>query len=264
MILFLNYLRVYNRPAKSKIIFVGGQPGAGKTVLLGHINKQMNIAFPRCNVPIVGDDLRVFHPMYERLLIEDDKKAAFYTDTDSGKWIEMALECAAQMQSNVLVEGTLRKAEVSVSTADMFKRAGYETECNILAVPRTLSVIGIYQRYFEQVRNTGSGRFTLLSAHDASYEAASSSIEAIARSGSVDIINFYTRGDVKLDSMHPGEHAAEYISERYRQLRDAPMSDEQFRAAKLSVEVIASLAQEFHQAEMSADIERLVEELDAY
>jgi len=107
-------------------ILLGGQPGAGKTPMQFQAEREF---FDHGGVAkIIGDDLRAFLPHYRRLQREDDQTAAFYTDRDSGRLVEMALDDAAKRRVNVLVEGTMRSPDVVAATLQRFRDAGYRTE----------------------------------------------------------------------------------------------------------------------------------------
>ena len=67
-------------------VILGGQPGAGKSAsIVVAVNE---LAKHGGAVKILGDELRSYHPHYQNLLEKDDKTAAFYTDRDSGLWVE--------------------------------------------------------------------------------------------------------------------------------------------------------------------------------
>lgn len=246
--------------AEPKIIFTSGQPGAGKTVLLGHIKRQMEQEFPEQNAVVIGDDLRSYHPKYEQLLNIDDKSAAFFTDRDSAQWIEQSLEYVSQIRCNTLVESTLRNAGPTLRTAEQFKARGYKTELNIMVVPAILSRLGILQRYFEQVRNTGVGRYTIPEAHSASYNGIPDTLHAVVSSGLIDEMNFYRRGDVKIRSFRPIAELADQIRDIYVSLREEPLSRETREDGFHTVMLLKSMAGEFHEEGMIPILEGLASE----
>lgn len=233
-----------------KLMLVTGQPGAGKTVLLGHMNRQMNIEQPHKNAVIIGDELRVFHPMYDTLMNLNDTHSATFTDHDSGKWVERAVNKASSVRCNTLVEGTMRRPEVTVTTARLFKAQGYTTELNILVVPYAMSKLGILQRYFEQVRDTGVGRFTVTESHDASYRGIPQSLDAVVDAGVIDEINLYRRGDVKIRSFVPRPVLSDEVSALYGQLRNTPLAAGEKTAAAITCTQLEAMAHEFHKEEM--------------
>src|SRR3546814_9517167 len=94
-------------------------------------------------VKIIGDDLRAFLPHYHELQRTNDKTAAFFTDRDSGRLVEMAIADAVQRRVNVLVEGTMRNPDVVAKTLRDFRGDGFETDARALAVSPELSSLGI-------------------------------------------------------------------------------------------------------------------------
>jgi hypothetical protein len=167
------------RAERAHAIVFGGQPGAGKSAALDAGRDR----FSRTEgvVQILGDDLRAFHPEYDRLMSLDDRTAAFYTDRDSAGWIEKSIEVAAAMGCNVLIEGTMRDSEKVAQTLALFRRAGYVTEAHALAVPAVLSRQGILERYEAQKADRGYGRLTTPMAHDLAYEGMPVTLARIER-----------------------------------------------------------------------------------
>jgi len=112
------YLFAGAKPSSQPVaVIFGGQPGAGKSAA---VDEAMNELASRGGaVQIIGDDLRLYHPKYERLMEADDKTAAFYTDRDSGRWVEKAIAGAVIAAPSVAVRTSLRSfISVSLSYAD--------------------------------------------------------------------------------------------------------------------------------------------------
>lgn len=151
--------------------FFGGQPGAGKSVAQSEVTSAVAATEGIGAIAnIIGDDFRPHHPQYNRLLAEDDEAAAFYTDLDSGRWVEQAIAWAIEHQPHVILEGTFRRPEVAVESARAFVNAGFEARLHVLAVHKFVSRARIFGRYYDQLKANGRGRYTLPAAHDASYD----------------------------------------------------------------------------------------------
>lgn len=181
------------RPVDQPVaILFGGQPGAGKSRTIDHVLDEF--ADRGGAVQIIGDDLRTFHPAYAALLDKDDKTAAFYTDRDSGKWIEMCIAHARQLRVNVVIEGTMRNSDVVASTAADFRAAGYRVDARALAVNFKLSEQGILLRYERQKQTRGSGRMTTEAAHRAAYDGMEATLDRLEREKLVDQVTLYQRG----------------------------------------------------------------------
>jgi hypothetical protein len=193
------------------VVFVGGQPGAGKTALQERI-EYLNV-LPDLT-KINGDDYRAYHPDYNRLLYEDDTIAATYTDLDVGSWIELSINIVRLSAANALVEGTLCNPAVTIKSAQLFKDSGYLAELHVMAAHRFHSKLRVFNRYLSQREEHGFGRYTLMSAHDASYDVLPRSINTIIESGLFSRVVLYTiERDVLFDSLSYGNSKATVISD---------------------------------------------------
>ena len=74
---------------------------------------------------IIGDDFRPYHPRYFSLMEKGDELAAFYTDRDSARWVERAIEYTARLKPHVILEGTLRDPQVTLDTAKRYRPEGF-------------------------------------------------------------------------------------------------------------------------------------------
>jgi hypothetical protein len=60
--------------------------------------------------------LRGFHPHYDELMQKDDTTVAFYTDRDTGRWVEKAIAEARAQRVNIVIEGTMRNDDTVAVT----------------------------------------------------------------------------------------------------------------------------------------------------
>lgn len=171
-------------------IFVGGQPGAGKTALQDAIAGNVRFDFSTV-AKVNGDEFRPYHPDYPALNAEDDVTAAYYTDADTGVWVSRAIELVKGARSNILVEGTLRNPAVTIDSAEGLSKAGYRNELHVVVANQFFSRLRIFSRYLGQRRTDGYGRYTLLQAHDASYGRLPESLQTIIRSNLFDRVVLY-------------------------------------------------------------------------
>ena len=173
-------------------VVLGGQPGAGKTPMQNLVSREF--ADKGGIVKIIGDDLRSYLPHYKSLQRTDDRTAAFYTDRDSGRLVEMAIADAAQRRVNVLVEGTMRSPEVVAKTLRDFRESGFQTDARALAVSPELSSLGILQRYTAQKESRGVGRMTTIEAHSAALTGMLATLDRIQDERLADRLTLYRRG----------------------------------------------------------------------
>ncbi|MDR2031385.1 MAG: zeta toxin family protein [Azoarcus sp.] len=173
-------------------IIFGGQPGAGKSAAVDAALEDLSTRGGA--VQIIGDDLRDYHPHYGRLMQADDKTAAFYTDRDTGRWIEKAINEAKARRVNIVIEGTMRDGNKVAATMDSLREAGYEIEARALAVTSRLSEQGIMQRYEKQKARRGAGRMTTPEAHQAAYDGMLRTLDRIEGEKLADRVTIYRRG----------------------------------------------------------------------
>ena len=173
-------------------VVLGGQPGAGKTPMQNLVSREF--ADKGGIVKIIGDDLRSYLPHYKSLQRADDRTAAFYTDRDSGRLVEMAIADAAQRRVNVLVEGTMRSPKVVAKTLRDFRESGFQTDARALAVSPELSSLGILQRYAAQKESRGVGRMTTTEAHSAALTGMLATLDRIQDERLADRLTLYRRG----------------------------------------------------------------------
>ena len=173
-------------------VIFGGQPGAGKSAA---VDEAMNELGPRGGaVQIIGDDLRDYHPKYARLMEADDKTAAFYTDRDTGRWVEKSIAEAKAQRVNIVIEGTMRDGEKVAATMASLREAGYQIDARALAVTSRLSEQGIMQRYENQRADRGAGRMTTPEAHQAGYDGMLQTLDRIEGQKLADRVTIYRRG----------------------------------------------------------------------
>jgi len=242
-------------------VIFGGQPGAGKSAAVDEAIKELG---PRGGaVQIIGDDLRDFHPKYERLMEADDKTAAFYTDRDTGRWIEKSIAEAKAQRVNIVIEGTMRDADKVAATMQSLREAGYQIDARALAVTSRLSEQGIMQRYENQKVDRGTGRMTTPEAHQAAYDGMLQTLGRIEGQKLADRVTIYRRGAeaINSDELQGGQWAREPQARAVVEVeRDRPMTLQERREyAKGFDEIADMLAKRERQA--SAEEIRKVAEL---
>lgn len=164
---------------KPVAVIFGGQPGSGKSFAVDTALRELQRRGGA--MEIVGDDLRNYHPNYAQLLESDDKTAAYYTDRDSGLWVEKAISEARLQRVNLVIEGTMRDADKVAATMESLRGADYAIDARALAVNPRLSEQGILQRYEKQKAKRGYGRMTTAAAHKAAYDGMLVTLERIER-----------------------------------------------------------------------------------
>lgn len=183
------------------LILIGAQPGAGKT----RAGREAMAASGQKVVPIVGDDLRSFHPQYVSLLELSPADMPSATAQASSAWVERSIDFAAEHRISVLVEGTFRNPGVPIATARRFKDAGFSVHAILVAVPPEVSRASIAGRYVEDAARDGQARFTSVGSHNYAFRMLPTTLSALAESESpVDRLTVRTRDATLFDKHRRG------------------------------------------------------------
>ena len=194
---FLN-LTLGKQPVFAPVTYVlGGQPGAGKTGL-------QNIMRKKCKGNLVilnGDEFRELHPDFKRLQKKYGKDSVDYTGKFSGQMTEALIAKLKEEKYNVLVEGTLRTAEVPLKTCREFKAAGYKVVLGVIAVKPQISYLSTILRYEKMIAAGKTPRATAKQNHDNTVKNIPDNLQQIFESKLFDNILIYNRDDVCLYDM---------------------------------------------------------------
>ena len=197
-------------------------------------------------VEIIGDDLRASLPHYKSLQRADDKTAAFYTDRDSGRLVEMAIADAAQRRVNVLVEGTMRNPETVAATLRQFREAGFRTDARALAVSPEMSSLGILQRYAAQKESRGVGRMTTTEAHQNALRGMLETLDRIQDGRLADSLTIYRRGGVAIhhfDLTTPAKASEGRARELVEGERNRPLTAQEAQYKQREIERLTPILQ---------------------
>ena len=140
------YMSSYSSSKNPKVFLLGGQPGAGKSGLENMLNLKDEY------ISISGDDYREYHPRFKEINLEYGKEASKYTQQWAGQITEKLIEKLAKEKYNLIIEGTLRTAQLPLKEANRFKKLGYEVELHVLAVKPEKSYLGTLLRYEEMIK----------------------------------------------------------------------------------------------------------------
>jgi len=177
---------------------LGGQPGAGKTALQKiFANKLQNNL-----IVINGDEFRALHPNFEKLQDLYGKDSVNYTGEFSSKMTEALIEKIKESKLNILVEGTLRTAQVPINTCNNFKEKGYTVTLAIMAVKPKISYISTIMRYELMIIEGSIPRATPKENHDRVVNSLPENLKEIFQSKKFDNIVIYNREGTCLYDMY--------------------------------------------------------------
>lgn len=167
---------------------LGGQPGAGKTTI------QKILAKGDSNIFIVNADAyRQYHPhFYEIQSIYGDDSPK-YTQSFINKVTEKLIDDLSDKKYNLLIEGTLRTAEVPIKTAQKLKHKGYRVELCVMAVKPEISFESTILRYENALLFGEIPRATSKEHHDLVVNRIANNLDTIYNSNIFDCIKMFTR-----------------------------------------------------------------------
>ena len=184
-------------PVKSPKGFVlGGQPGAGKSNLVGIIRQELNR-----NVLIInGDEFRRYHPNFEGIQEQYGIDSPKHTAAFSGHMTERVIEKALREGYNISVEGTFRTTETPMRTLEKMREQGYETAVYIQTAPSEVSWQSTLERYHAMELLGETPRATPKEHHDLVVKLLPQNADAVFLSGKADVFKVYSREGLIFDS----------------------------------------------------------------
>ena len=174
------YMSSYSSSKNPKVFLLGGQPGAGKSGLENMLNLKDEY------ISISGDDYREYHPRFKEINLEYGKEASKYTQQWAGQITEKLIEKLAKEKYNLIIEGTLRTAQLPLKEADRFRKLGYEVELHVLVVKPEKSYLGTLLRYEEMIKWGKIPRMTPKEHHDLVVKNIGDNLEIIYNSKAFD------------------------------------------------------------------------------
>ena len=181
------YKSMYSPTENPKVVLLGGQPGAGKSGLENMINEKKNYA------SISGDDYRKYHPRFKEINLEYGRDASKYTQQWASEITEKLIKELGKEKYNLIIEGTLRTAELPLKVASAFKKAGDEGELNVVVVKPEKSRLGTLERYEAMLKQGDDPRMTPKEHHDLVVENIGNNLEIIYNSKAFDNIKLFDR-----------------------------------------------------------------------
>lgn len=205
-----------------KAILLGGQSGAGKTTL----HKVYKNLLDQNVIVINGDEYRTSHPRFAKLQAAFGDKSVEYTAPWAGRMTEALIEHLSRYGYNLIIEGTLRTAEVPTKTARLLRERGYEVSLALMAVKPEISLVSCQTRY-EEMRLAGTTpRATDPAYHNKIIDQIVSNLSVLEESGLFESISLYDRSQTKL---FPSETYQGTASDALKNTLFGPWTPEELR-----------------------------------
>lgn len=181
------YKSIYSPTENPKVVLLGGQPGAGKSGLENMVNIKKNY------VSISGDDYREYHPRFKEINLEYGREASKYTQQWAAEITEKLIKELRKEKYNLIIEGTLRTAELPLKEANAFKKADYKVELNVVVVKSEKSRLGTLERYEAMLKQGKVPRMAPKEHHDLVVNNIGNNLEIIYNSKAFDNIKLFDR-----------------------------------------------------------------------
>lgn len=200
------YSKIIHRICKSKspvcypkAYILGGQPGAGKTGL------QRNLMIGNPNIVIINADAyRNSHPRFYEIQAEFGNLAQRHTQPFINEVVEKLISDLSDMKYNLVVEGTLRTADIPLNTCRMLKGKGYIVELHLISVKKEISYESTLFRYENNLELGMTPRATAKEDHDKVVEAICDNLDIIYNRNVFDDIKLFDRDNNNLYSLKDG------------------------------------------------------------
>ncbi|WP_406291900.1 zeta toxin family protein [Embleya sp. NBC_00896] len=192
----LGEITAHERPV---VVYVMGQPGAGKTRAARLVHRAMRHRRP---TGITAEDFKVSHPDYLQLLRERPRTAGERVRADYRAWRDQAMAYVRARRGDMIVEISPGSADAFLADAAADRRAGYRVDLVVLAVRAADSRQGTAARY-ARVGRSGPARFTTAAGHDRCLRAVLDSVHAAEHDSPVDSVTVVRR-----------DHTATYRNDR--------------------------------------------------
>ncbi|WPO76314.1 zeta toxin family protein [Streptomyces sp. KN37] len=174
---------------KPVVVYLMGQPGAGKTTMTRMILRSLRGKPTR----ISGDDFKAFHPDYYRLLREEPRTAGVRIRADYRAWQVLAEQYVRERRSDTVIEIAPLSAAAFVNAALLYRQAGYRVEVVVLAVRAADSRQGTADRCARMLQLGAAGRFTTAGGHDAHFAALGEAVAAAEHVPVADLVTVMRR-----------------------------------------------------------------------
>lgn len=179
-----------NRP---RAVFLGGQPGCGKSTCARHFEA----IFGTANyVHVDVDRLRPLHPAYLQLLANPstERSAPTAVQRDCSLWADQLRDSAIDGRRDALIESTMRSPEQVRTASVRLRSAFYAIDARILAVHPLISEVSLLQRFEHEKRALGFAREMPVDYHNLAASGLLETVKSIESEKLVDNLLLLDRG----------------------------------------------------------------------
>jgi Ni2+-binding GTPase involved in maturation of urease and hydrogenase len=169
------------------VVFVGGQPGAGKTQIADLVQAALDRR-GRC-VRVCRDLYKPVHRRYAELLAQDVRTAGVRLRPDTRAWQAEVEAHARARRLDTVVETALADADEFRATSRAYRQAGYRVEVLGMVTQVALSQLGLLDRFLIE-----DGRYVSWQNHDSCAKALPQTLAVIEAEFLADRVLLVRRG----------------------------------------------------------------------
>lgn len=177
--------------AQPVVVFVAGQPGAGKTELADLV--QAALGHRGGAVRVCRDLYKPLHRQYTALLAADVRTAGVRVRPDMQRWQAEVEAYTRSARLDVVVETALADPAEFRIVSTGYRDAGYRTELVVLAVAEADSQLGVLQRFFGPSAD-GGGRYVGWDNQDGCTTGLLETLTVVEEEHLVDRVSVVRRG----------------------------------------------------------------------
>lgn len=144
-------LKNYKPTKNKKAVFIGGQPGAGKSVMSRKVNKN------REYLPVDIDSYRKFHPMIDQILENDLWN---YTEMTGHFAYNVKIQIIEDFTKEgycIMMDETLRNADKQIAMAEKLIDRGYSVEIKAMCVKKEIAYMSTVLRKESTLKDWNEG-----------------------------------------------------------------------------------------------------------
>ncbi|MEW1912349.1 zeta toxin family protein [Kitasatospora sp. NPDC085895] len=197
------YLDAISAQEQPVVVYVMGEPGAGKTGASRMVLRAMRPG----TVLLSSDVFKAAHPDYFQLLLTEARHAGAAIRADYRAWFRQAEAWVRERRGDVVIEIAPGSAAEFLDSAAVFHGAGYRVEVAVLAVREADSRQGCALRYALNQRNGVPSRFTSVSGHRTCFTGTAAAVAAAQGHEVVDTVLVIDRGGHLLALQEQGRAA---------------------------------------------------------
>ncbi len=156
-------------------IFLGGQPGSGKSGL----KQRAEAELPSDHTIVINvDELRQSHPKYRTWQSHPatEKIASSLSHADASAWAKELFASVVENRRNIIFVGTLSNPSNLEKQFAMLKKAGYDIIVRALAVRQDVSHLRVLNR-FEEGKQKGAAHWVPPEVEKAAYDGLPKTLE---------------------------------------------------------------------------------------